>query len=70
MNKNALDKRTDQVFQLLGLSATFFGLLVLAALIIDVLIDGFGRLSWDFNSFLPANLRKPGFSPPGWGHYG
>jgi phosphate transport system permease protein len=57
MNKNALDKRTDQVFQLLGLSATFFGLLVLAALIIDVLIDGFGRLSWDFLTSFPS--RKP-----------
>lgn len=57
MNKNTLDKRADQVFKLMGLSATLLGLFVLAALVIDVFMDGFGRLSWSFLTSYPS--RKP-----------
>lgn len=57
MNKNTRDKRADQVFKLMGLSATLLGLFVLAALVIDVFMDGFSRLSWSFLTSYPS--RKP-----------
>lgn len=57
MNKNTRDKRADQIFKFIGLSATLLGLFVLAALIIDVFMDGFSRLSWSFLTSYPS--RKP-----------
>lgn len=45
------------MFKFIGLSATFFGLIILAALIGDVFMDGYKRLSWDF--FMSYPSRKP-----------
>ncbi|MDP2652816.1 MAG: phosphate ABC transporter permease PstA [Candidatus Omnitrophota bacterium] len=50
-------KKADDIFKIIGLSATLFGLIVLAALIIDVFIDGGSRLRWDFFTSYPS--RKP-----------
>src|SRR3989338_245603 len=57
MSKLSWNKTFDKTFKWIGLSATFFGLIVLAALIIDVLIDGLGRLNWNFLTSYPS--RKP-----------
>lgn len=38
----------DSIFKYFGLFCTFFCLLVLAVLIGDLLIDGLGRINWDF----------------------
>ncbi|MDA0815867.1 MAG: phosphate ABC transporter permease PstA [Chloroflexi bacterium] len=44
--------RTGQVFQVVALGATLFGLIVLAVLLFTVASDGLGRVSWEFlNSF-------------------
>ena len=48
MSKQKAGKKID---------ATFFGLIVLAALILDVFMDGYKRLSWDF--FMNYPSRKP-----------
>jgi phosphate transport system permease protein len=57
MTKHERDKLKDRIFQVTGLFATFFGLLVLGALLWDVFTDGFGRLSWQFIVSFPS--RKP-----------
>lgn len=57
MSKRKLDKRIDSVFKAVGLAVTLFGLLVLVALLIDVVMDGYQRIRWDFFTSYPS--RKP-----------
>jgi len=56
-SKKNVSKHFDRVFSVLGLVVTFIGLLVLLALIVDVCIDGVGRLGWQFLSNYPS--RRP-----------
>ncbi|HEU4345471.1 MAG TPA: phosphate ABC transporter permease PstA [Candidatus Binatia bacterium] len=59
LEKNtARRKILDGLFAAVGLLATFFGMITLAALIIDLTIDGSGRLSWRFFTSFPS--RFPG----------
>jgi len=55
----SLSKRytLDRIFAIATWVATFLGLFVLAVLLIDVFVDGFPRLSWQFISSYPS--RKP-----------
>lgn len=57
MSKRKFDKQIDTAFKAVGLAATFFGLLVLAVLVIDVVMDGYQRIGWDFLTSFPS--RKP-----------
>lgn len=57
MTKDQRKKLLDRLFQAAGIFAVFFGLAVLAALLVDVFIDGFSRLSWQFLTSYPS--RKP-----------
>jgi phosphate transport system permease protein len=50
-------RRIGRWFERLGFAATVFGLVVLAALVIDVLVDGLPRLSWEFLASFPS--RRP-----------
>lgn len=52
--KKSPDKLYSQIFSVVGIGTTFFGLLVLFVLIADVLNDGWGRLSWDFMTSFPS----------------
>lgn len=47
-------KRWDQIFAIVGLLATMVGLVTLIALFIDLLIDGAGRLTWQFFTSFPS----------------
>lgn len=47
-------KRWDQIFAIVGLLATMVGLVTLIALFIDLLIDGSGRLTWEFFTSFPS----------------
>ncbi|CAN5905338.1 phosphate ABC transporter permease PstA [soil metagenome] len=47
-------KRWDKVFAILGLLSMMVGVMTLLALIIDMGIDGGGRLSWDFFTSYPS----------------
>src|SRR4030095_11009236 len=49
--------RTDFLFRVCAIAMLLVGLSTLATLIIDVLMDGAGRLSWAFLSNFPS--RKP-----------
>ena len=57
MSSRKLDKKVDSAFKFVGLAATLFGLVVLAALVVDVVSDGHHRLGWDFFTSYPS--RKP-----------
>lgn len=46
--------RLDRLFGTVALIATLLGLIVLAALLADILIDGLPRLSWDFVTSFPS----------------
>ena len=51
-------KRWDAIFALCGMVALMIGVLTFAALFVDMALDGFGRLSWDFFTSYPS--RRPG----------
>ena len=51
-------KNIDKYFFIVGLLATFFGLFVLAALVMDVFQDGFHRLSFDFLTSFPSRKAE------------
>ncbi len=56
MNNSQYNRLKDQAFQVLGISATFFGLILLAIFVSIILYMGFGRLSWDFLTSLPSRF--------------
>ena len=51
-------KRWDTIFMVCGLVALMIGVMTFAALFVDMALDGFGRLSWDFFTNFPS--RRPG----------
>jgi phosphate transport system permease protein len=51
---NAARRTRERVFRVVGLAATLIGLIVLAALLVDLLVTGLPRLSWDFLTSFPS----------------
>lgn len=51
-------KLMDGLFGLLGLLATFVGLLTLTALLVNLALDGAGRLSWEFFTAYPSRFAS------------
>lgn len=51
------NKIIDKAFQAFGIVCTFFGLVILAILIYNILQEGLARIDWDFMKSLPS--RKP-----------
>jgi phosphate transport system permease protein len=49
-------RAVDGVFAVLFFGATIIGLIVLAALVVDIAIDGLPRLSWQFISSYPSQI--------------
>ncbi len=47
-------KRWDQIFAIVGLLAMMVGVITLITLFIDLLIDGSGRLTWQFFTSFPS----------------
>jgi phosphate transport system permease protein len=57
LEKNtARRKSLDGLFAVVGLLATFIGMITLTALIADLAIDGAGRLSWRFFTSFPSRF--------------
>jgi phosphate transport system permease protein len=52
--RKSWDRVANNVFSGVGIGATFFGLIILLVLIIDIFTDGFGRLSWQFLTSFPS----------------
>jgi phosphate transport system permease protein len=53
-SRNRRRGRAERIFRLVGLAATLVGLVVLAALLIDLVAKGLPRLSWDFFVNFPS----------------
>jgi phosphate transport system permease protein len=47
-------RRNSLLFERLSFAATLLGIVVLAVLMLDVLMDGLGRLSWQFLTSFPS----------------
>lgn len=63
----SIDKRynLDKIFTIATWVATIFGLVVLAILLIDILVDGLGRLNWSFlTSFSSRRASSSGILAP------
>ena len=54
MNNSQVNKLKDSAFKFFAITCTFFGLLVLAVLLYQVLSQGLARLDWDFITNLPS----------------
>lgn len=54
MSSLRMNRVVDKVFKYLGIFATFFGLIILAIFIFNILQDGLGRIDWDFLTGLPS----------------
>jgi phosphate transport system permease protein len=52
--RNRRRGRAERIFRVVGLAATLVGLVVLAALLVDLAIQGVPRLSWDFFVNFPS----------------
>jgi phosphate transport system permease protein len=50
----ARHKRWDKIFAILGLLALIVAIMTLLALILDMVLDGAGQLSWDFFTAYPS----------------
>ena len=53
-SRNARRRRAERIFRLVGLAATLVGLVTLAALLVDLAVQGIPRLSWDFFVNFPS----------------
>jgi phosphate transport system permease protein len=53
-SRNRRRGRAERIFRVVGLAATLVGLVVLAALLIDLAVQGLPRLSWDFFVNFPS----------------
>jgi phosphate transport system permease protein len=54
----AARKRWDAVFAVAGLIGLWIGLITLLALIVDLMLDGAARLSWDFLTSFPSRFPQ------------
>lgn len=54
----ALNKSRDYIFWVVGLLSTLIGFVLLFTLIIDLFIDGFPRLSWQFLASYPSRFPE------------
>ena len=54
----ARNKTVDGLFVVFGLLATFVGLFTLAALMIDLALNGVGRFSWEFFTSFPSRFAS------------
>ncbi|WP_299984578.1 phosphate ABC transporter permease PstA [uncultured Pontibacter sp.] len=54
MTNSEKNRLKDKAFQVFGIFCTFIGLAVLAIFLIDILIEGIGRIDWDFLTSLPS----------------
>ncbi len=57
MNNLYRNRLIDKSFHYFGIACTFFGLVMLAIFISKILIDGVGRIDWNFITSLPS--RRP-----------
>ncbi len=57
-NASRNNRIKDQIFKIFAIGCTFFGLLVLAVLLGDILYRGFTRIDWNFITDLPSRIPR------------
>jgi len=57
MARNNNNRLKDKIFQYWGMVCTLMGLLLLAVFIGNIIVEGIGRIDWDFMTNLPS--RRP-----------
>lgn len=64
MSNADINRWKDNAFKYFGVFCTFFGLIILAIFIVDILIKGLARIDWQFITSLPSrNPAKAGIFP-------
>jgi len=58
MNNAKRNRLKDKIFKVVGISATLFGIVILAIFIGFILYQGLERLSWDFVMSLPSRFAE------------
>jgi len=58
MNNSQVNRLKDSAFKFFAIACTFFGLLVLAVLLYDILSKGLSRRDFDFINDLPSRLAS------------
>jgi phosphate transport system permease protein len=54
MSSVKLNRRIDTAFKYVGIGCTLFGIVMLLIFISNILIEGIGRIDWDFLTNLPS----------------
>jgi phosphate transport system permease protein len=58
MNRRAINRFKDKLFQIVGIACTLLGILILAVFIGNIFSDGISRLDFDFLSDLPSRKAE------------
>jgi phosphate transport system permease protein len=70
LNANSRQSRRnrliDRAFKVVGITATIAGLLILAYFLFDIIIDGIGRIDWQFMTSLPSRFANKAGILPAW----
>ena len=54
MTNSDKNRLKDKAFHFFGIFCTFIGLVVLAIFLFDIIVEGVGRIDWDFLTSLPS----------------
>ncbi len=64
MLNSTINKFKDNSFKTVGIFSTLIGILILAYFLIDIIIEGAGRIDFDFLNNLPSRkAEKAGILP-------
>jgi len=66
MDVVAKNKLKNNLFKILGIISTFFGLVILGYFLVDLISDGFTRIDLDFMSNLPSRKAEKAGILPAW----
>lgn len=58
MNNSQKNRIKDRIFEYFGIVSTFFGLVILAIFIGNIVVDGISRIDWDFMTNLPSRKAE------------
>jgi phosphate transport system permease protein len=58
MTNSQKNRIKDRIFEYFGIASTFFGLVILAIFIGNIVVDGISRIDWDFMTNLPSRKAE------------
>lgn len=58
MTNSQKNRIKDRIFEYFGIVSTFFGLVILAIFIGNIVVDGISRIDWDFMTNLPSRKAE------------